>query len=109
VAGPVTPHHPGRVLLDLGLLRVRSFTAAAAALFALGSAMTAATIYGAAALQDALGLPPAAAGAALLPLVVPLLLATRWAARGHHRVGPRTSASATASRSRPGWPPRPSA
>lgn len=89
LARPATPRHPGRVLLDLGLFRIRPFTAAASVLFALGFAMTAATIYGAAALQDALHLPPAAAGAALLPLAVPLLLATHWAARNHARVGPR--------------------
>jgi len=89
LARPATPRHPGRVLLDLGLFRIRPFTAAAAVLFALGFAMTAATIYGAAALQDALHLPPAAAGAALLPLAVPLLVATHWAARNYARIGPR--------------------
>ena len=89
LARPATPRHPGRVLLDLGLFRLRPFTVAAAVLFALGFAMTAATIYGAAALQDVLHLPPAAAGAALLPLVIPLLFATHWAARGYERVGAR--------------------
>jgi predicted MFS family arabinose efflux permease len=89
LARPATPRHPGRVLLDVGLFRIRPFTAAAAVLFALGFAMTAATIYGAAALQEALHLPPAAAGAALLPLAVPLLVATHWAARNYARVGPR--------------------
>ena len=89
LARPATPRHPGRVLLDLGLFRIRPFTAAASVLFALGFAMTAATIYGAAALQDALHLPPAAAGAALLPLAVPLLVATHWAARNYARIGPR--------------------
>ena len=77
------------MLLDLGLFRIRPFTSAASVLFALGFAMTAATIYGAAALQDALHLPPAAAGAALLPLAVPLLVATHWAARNYARIGPR--------------------
>ena len=44
LARPATPRHPGHVLLDLGLFRIRPFTAAAAVLFALGFAMTAATI-----------------------------------------------------------------
>jgi MFS transporter, DHA2 family, methylenomycin A resistance protein len=75
--------------LDLGLLRNRRFAGAVAVLFGLGFAMTAATIYGAATLQETLDLTPATAGLALLPLVVPLLVATRWAARRYKQVGPR--------------------
>ena len=88
-ARPVTPRHPGRALFDLGLFRRPAFGGASVVLFALGFGMTVATVYGAAALQETLSLPPAAAGAALLPLVVPLLVATRWAGRNGPRVGPR--------------------
>lgn len=88
-ARPHTPRRPGRTLLDLGLFRRRAFAGASVVLFALGFGMTVATVYGAAALQETLSLPPAAAGAALLPLVVPLLVATRWAGRNALRVGAR--------------------
>ncbi|GAA1840168.1 hypothetical protein GCM10009836_19330 [Pseudonocardia ailaonensis] len=88
-ARPVTPRRPGRTLLDLSLFRIAAFSGAAFLLFALGFGMTAATIYGAASLQETLGLPPALAGLALLPLVVPLLVATRWAGRSTARVGYR--------------------
>ncbi|ODU04966.1 MAG: hypothetical protein ABS81_08805 [Pseudonocardia sp. SCN 72-86] len=88
-ARPVTPKRPSRTLLDLGLFRIGPFTGAALILFALGFGMTAATIYGAASLQETLGLSPAVAGVALLPLVVPLLVATRWAGRNSARVGSR--------------------
>jgi MFS transporter, DHA2 family, methylenomycin A resistance protein len=89
VARPVTPRHPSRVLVDLSLFRIGRFRTAVAVLFALGFGMTVATVYGAASLQDALRLSPTLAGAALLPLVLPLLLATRWAAASYERVGPR--------------------
>jgi MFS transporter, DHA2 family, methylenomycin A resistance protein len=88
-ARPVTPKRPSRTPLDLGLFRIGPFTGAAVVLFALGFGMTAATIYGAAALQETLGLAPAVAGLALLPLVFPLLGATRWAGRNALRVGAR--------------------
>jgi MFS transporter, DHA2 family, methylenomycin A resistance protein len=88
-ARPHTPRRPSRSLLDLGLLRIRPFAAASVILFALGFGMTTATVYGAAALQETLHLAPAVAGVALLPLVVPLLVTTRWAGRNAVRVGAR--------------------
>lgn len=51
--------------------------------------MTVATVYGAITLQQTLDLSPAAGGLALLPMVVPLLVATRWVATAYTRVGAR--------------------
>jgi len=83
-AAPANLHQArGRAPGGLGLapLRVRSFSAATGVLAALGFAMTIATVYGAVSLQVALGLNPAEGGLAMLPLVVPLLVATRRVAR----------------------------
>jgi MFS family permease len=88
-ARPLTPRRRGRELLALGLFRERAFAGASVVLFGLGWGMTVATVYGAATLQETLHLPPASAGAALLPLVIPLLVATRWAGRAAARVGAR--------------------
>ena len=64
-------------VIDLDLLKHSTFAAGTLVLAALGFAMTVATVYGAVALQEALALTPAQAGVALIPLVVPLLIATR--------------------------------
>ncbi len=76
-------------LLDLRLFSNRVFGGSTVVLAALGFAMTVTTIYTAVVLQTALDLSPAAAGIALLPLVVPLLIATRWAGTRYNEVGPR--------------------
>ncbi|ORM37872.1 MFS transporter [Williamsia sp. 1135] len=76
-------------LLDLRLFSDRVFGGSTLVLAALGFAMTVTTIYTAVVLQTALDLSPAAAGVALLPLVVPLLIATRWAGTRYNEVGPR--------------------
>lgn len=76
-------------LLDLRLFSDRVFGGSTVVLAALGFAMTVTTIYTAVVLQTTLDLSPAAAGIALLPLVVPLLIATRWAGTRYNEVGPR--------------------
>ena len=73
--------------LDLGLLRDRDFAIHTGALAAIGFAMTAATVYGAVALQEAMHLKPVESGLALLPLVVPLLAATRLVGARYQRYG----------------------
>jgi EmrB/QacA subfamily drug resistance transporter len=76
-------------LLDLTMFKVRTFAGSTVLLACLGFSMTVITIYPAISLQTALSLTPATAGLALLPLVIPLLLATRWAGRRFNDVGPR--------------------
>ncbi len=78
-----------RPLLNLRMFAGRPFTGGTAVLACLGFGMTVATIYGAITLQQSLDLSPAAGGLALLPLVVPLLVATRWVATAYTRVGAR--------------------
>jgi MFS transporter, DHA2 family, methylenomycin A resistance protein len=79
----------GDSILDLHVFSDRIFAASVVVLACLGFAMTVLTIYPAISLQTALSLSPAAAGAALLPLVVPLLIATRWVGKHFNDVGPR--------------------
>lgn len=76
-------------VLNLRMFASRAFTGGTLVLAALGFGMTVATIYGAITLQQTLDLSPAAGGLALLPMVVPLLIATRWVATAYTRVGPR--------------------
>lgn len=76
-------------VLDLRLFAERSFTGGTLVLTALGFGMTVATIFGAITLQQSLDLSPAAGGLALLPMVVPLLIATRWVATAYARIGAR--------------------
>lgn len=76
-------------VLNLRLFRSRTFTGGTLVLAALGFGMTVATIYGAITLQESLDLTPAAAGLALLPLVIPLLVVTRWVAGAYSRIGAR--------------------
>ncbi len=78
--------HP---IVNLRIFAIRSFSAGTLVLFCLGFGMTVAAIYGALALQEALGLSAAASGVALLPMVLPLLIATRWVGRSYHALGPR--------------------
>jgi MFS transporter, DHA2 family, methylenomycin A resistance protein len=70
-------------------LWTRTLIAATGVLTLLGFAMTIATVYGAVSLQESLQLSPVVSGLALLPLVVPLLAATRWVARNGGRMPPR--------------------
>ncbi len=76
-------------VLNLRMFASRPFTGGTVVLACLGFGMTVATIYGAITLQETLELSPAAGGLALLPLVLPLLVATRWVATGYARVGAR--------------------
>lgn len=76
-------------VLNLRMFARRAFTGGTLVLAALGFGMTVATIYGAITLQQTLDLSPAAGGLALLPMVVPLLIATRWVATAYTRVGAR--------------------
>ncbi len=76
-------------VLNLRMFGSRPFTGGTLILACLGYGMTVATIYGAITLQQTLDLSPAAGGLALLPLVLPLLVATRWVATSYTRVGPR--------------------
>jgi EmrB/QacA subfamily drug resistance transporter len=76
-------------VLNLRMFASRPFTGGTLVLAALGFGMTVATIYGAITLQQTLDLSPAAGGLALLPMVVPLLIATRWVATAYTRVGAR--------------------
>ncbi|WP_238419606.1 MFS transporter [Gordonia sp. 'Campus'] len=76
-------------VLDLALLREAPFAVGTGLLAALGFSMTVATIYGAVALQQAMHLQPFESGIALLPLVVPLLIATRLVGARYERYGLR--------------------
>lgn len=76
-------------LLDLRLFDNRRFSGSTIVLAALGFAMTVTTIYTAVVLQTTLDVSPAAAGVALLPLVIPLLIATRWGGGRYNEIGPR--------------------
>lgn len=76
-------------VLNLRMFASRPFTGGTLVLAALGFGMTVATIYGAITLQQTLDLGPAAGGLALLPMVIPLLFATRWVATAYTRVGAR--------------------
>jgi len=83
--------HP---VLDLRLFSAPVFSSSSTVLFCVGLISTAATIYGAVVMQESLGLAPAASGLALFPLVIPLLLTTRWSGRHYNAVGPRRIAIA---------------
>lgn len=76
-------------VLNLRMFASRPFTGGTLVLAVLGFGMTVATIYGAITLQQTLDLSPAAGGLALLPMVIPLLIATRWVATAYTRVGAR--------------------
>ncbi|MFE0750098.1 MFS transporter [Gordonia sp. NPDC058843] len=89
VAFPAATRRAAVPALDIGLLRDRDFAVHTAALAAIGFAMTAATVYGAVALQEAMHLEPVESGLALLPLVVPLLVATRVVGARYERYGLR--------------------
>ncbi|MGW6035897.1 MFS transporter [Gordonia terrae] len=86
-AFPIATRRAAVPVLDIGLLRDRDFAVHTAALAAIGFAMTAATVYGAVMLQEAMHLQPVESGLALLPLVVPLLAATRLVGGRYQRYG----------------------
>jgi EmrB/QacA subfamily drug resistance transporter len=87
VVSSLSRAHP---LLNLRLFSVPSFASGSVMLFSVGFATTVASVYGAMVIQQSLQLPPAAGGVALLPLVLPLLVATRWVAGRYARLGART-------------------
>lgn len=76
-------------ILDIGLFRRTTFATNTIVLAAVGFAMTVASVYGAVALQNSLHLRPAAAGLSLLPLVIPLLVATKLIGARYERFGLR--------------------
>lgn len=71
-------------------LWTRAFTLSSVVLAGLGFSMTIATVYGAAEVQRMLDLSPFAAGLAIMPLVVALLLTTRWVTAHAHTIVSRT-------------------
>lgn len=79
----------GSPLLSLRLFSDQTFAGGTIILACLGFGMTVATIYGAITLQNTLHLTPTASGLALLPLVIPLLAATRWVATRYNQIGAR--------------------
>jgi len=78
-----------RPLLRLSLFRDRGLLAAAAVLLCLQFAMSGQVLFGALYLQGALGLEPARAGAALLPMLAPVVVVVHVAGRMYDRVGAR--------------------
>jgi predicted MFS family arabinose efflux permease len=78
-----------RPLLRLSLFRDRGLLVAAAVLFCLQFAMAGQVLFGAMYLQGALGFGPAKAGAALLPMLAPVVVTVHVAGRLYDRVGPR--------------------
>jgi EmrB/QacA subfamily drug resistance transporter len=79
-------------LLALSLFRDRHILADAVILSAMQFAMNGLVIYGAAYMQAALGMDPMQAGAALLPMLLPILFVIHVAGRLYDRVGVRTPA-----------------
>ena len=107
LARPATPRHPGRVLLDLGLFRIRPFAAAAAVLFALGFAMTRRPSTARRPCRTRCTSRPRRPGPRCSPSRCRCWsppIGPRATTRGS---GPAPSACAAASRSRWGWPARP--
>jgi EmrB/QacA subfamily drug resistance transporter len=78
-----------RPLLRLSLFRDRGLLVAAAVLFCLQFAMAGQVLFGSMYLQGALGFAPAKAGAALLPMLAPVVVTVHVAGRLYDRVGPR--------------------
>lgn len=78
-----------RPLLRLALFRDRGLLVAAAVLFCLQFAMAGQVLFGSMYLQAALGFAPAKAGAALLPMLAPVVVTVHVAGRLYDRVGPR--------------------
>ena len=74
---------------QLSLLRLRNFRPDAALLGGVQFALVGASVFGAIWAQHVLGYSPIRAGAALLPLTLPLLVVAPLAGRLYDRVGPR--------------------
>ena len=79
-------------LLALTLFRDRRILANAVILCAMQFAMNGLVIFGSAYMQAALGMDPMRAGAALLPMLLPILFVIHVAGRLYDRVGVRTPA-----------------
>jgi len=78
-----------RPLLRLSLFRDRGLLADAAVLFCMQFAMAGQVLFGSLYLQGALGFEPAKAGAALLPMLAPVIVVVHVAGRLYDRFGPR--------------------
>ena len=76
-------------LVRLSLLRLKNFRPDAALLGGVQFALVGASVFGAIWAQHVLGYSPIRAGAALLPLTLPLLVVAPLAGRLYDRVGPR--------------------
>lgn len=82
--------HP---VVQLGLFRDRGFLGDALMLMITQSAVTGVTIYLGLYLQDILGFSPVRAGAALMPLMIPVLVVMYFAGRAYDRRGVRLPAT----------------
>lgn len=80
--------HP-RPLVQLKLLKLQNFRAEGAILAGVQFALVGASVFGAIWAQEVLGFSAIRAGAALLPLTLPLLVVAPFAGRLYDRIGPR--------------------
>ena len=76
-------------LVQLSLLDLQNFRAEGAILAGVQFALVGASVFGAIWAQDVLGFSAIRAGAALLPLTLPLLVVAPLAGRLYDRIGPR--------------------
>lgn len=84
----VEPHRRSP-LIELRLFHSGNFSTVAMVLFFIGAPATVTSIWGARYLQDVLGFSPSAAGLALMPLSIPLLLLSVPGGRLYDKLGPR--------------------
>jgi EmrB/QacA subfamily drug resistance transporter len=83
-------------LVQLTLFRNRNFAVDGAVLGLVQFALTGLTVFAAIYVQELLGFGPIAAGASLLPVMLPVLLFSPLAGRIYDRAGPRTLVTAGA-------------
>ena len=76
-------------LVQLRLFASRNFSADVSVMGAVQFGLAGLTVFGVFWTQNVLGFSPILAGAALLPLTIPLLLTSFLAGRAFDRVGPR--------------------
>jgi predicted MFS family arabinose efflux permease len=76
-------------LIEMRLFHSGNFSTVAIVLFFIGAPATVTSIWGARYLQDVLGFSPSAAGLALMPLSIPLLLLSVPGGRLYDKLGPR--------------------
>jgi EmrB/QacA subfamily drug resistance transporter len=96
VAFTLTEARRGSPLVQLKLFSSRNFSVGTAVLGCVQFALIGLTVFGAIYLQEILGFGPIAAGLALLPVVMPLLLLSPAAGRAYDRLGPRALVAAGA-------------